>query len=272
MTRPTTHASSLLDRYLRQAEAAIRAREGVEERDADLEAILEVLAMTVALEVMGDLVRVPPATRESLRRVGARALLQIGTLLQVRPEGGDEDEDRAEAVRLIGPYARDGIRALAGKEAPSPRRDDAIVLDTELVGFSRGQFDGFRLAEIAWRVRESSAAKRALGMLRRVEPERGDASDAPRLRLAADGGAPMRDPSSGRRIAELTVAGHAIELHRFEDGAIAAYAASAVMLRLGGEHVTSRVSRAGYAEASIGESATRFELDVAGSTTTLEIS
>ncbi|MBN8613447.1 MAG: hypothetical protein J0L92_22830 [Deltaproteobacteria bacterium] len=266
MTRPPTHASSLLDRYLRQAEAAIRAREGVEERDADLEAILEVLAMTVALEVMGELVRVPPATRESLRRVGARALLQIGTLLS------DDDEDRAEAVRLIGPYARDGIRALAGKEAPAPRRDDAIVLDAELVGLSRGQFDGFRLAEIAWRVRESSAAKRALGMLRRVEPERGDASGEPRLRLAADGGAPMRDPSSGRRIAELTVADHAIELHRFDDGAIAAYAASAVMLRLGGEHVTSRVSRAGYAEASLGESATRVELDVAGTTTTLEIS
>lgn len=264
MTRSSPTTSPLLDRYLQQAEDAIRARSGVEERAADLEAILEVLAMTVALEVMGELVRVPPATRESLRRVGARALLQIGTLLS------DEDEERAEAVRLIGPYARDGIRALAGKEAPAPRRDDAMVLDAELVGLSRGQFDGFRLAEIAWRVRESSAAKRALGMLRRVEPHA--ASDEPRLRLAADGGAPMRDPSSGRRIAELTVGGHAIELHRFDDGAIAAYAASAVMLRLGGDQVTSRVSRAGYAEASIGETATRFELDVAGVTTTLEIS
>ncbi len=264
-TLAPTHPS-LLDRYLSQAEAAIRARDGIEERDADLEAILEVLAMTVALEVMGELVRVPPATRESLRRVGARALLQIGSLL---PTGdSDEDEDRAEAVRLIGPFARDGIRALAGKEPPAPRKDDAIVLDGELVGLSQGHFDGFRLAEIAWRVRESSAAKRALGMLRRVE----SGSDATRLRLAADGAAPMRDPSSGRRIAELTIAGHAIELHRFDDGAIAAYAASAVMLRLGGEHVTSRVSRAGYAEASIGDRATRFELDVAGTTTTFEIS
>lgn len=273
MTALTPATPDLLGRYLREAEAAIGARDGLEDRRADLEAIFEVLAMTVAVEVVGELSRVPAGTRESLRRVGSRALLQIGTLLSA--EGSDEDEERAEAVRLVGPYARDGLRALAGKEPPAPRRDDAVVLDAELVGLLRGSFDGLRLAEIAWRVRESTEARRALALLERLGSDAQEERARPRLRLAADGAATMRDPGSGRRIAELTVAGHAIELHRFEDGAIAAYAASAVLLRLGGEHVAPRVSRPGYAEAVLGVdpktglSVTRIELDVGGVTTSL---
>jgi hypothetical protein len=268
MTPSTADTSDLLGRYLRDAEAVVGARDGLEDRRAELEAIFEILAMTVALEAIGSLQRVPAATRESLRRVGARALLQIGTLLT-----SDDDDDRAEAVRLVGPYARDGLRALAGKEAPAPRRDDAVVLDGELVGLLRGSFDGLRLAEIAWRVRESSEARRGLALLQRLGADGEQAR--PRLRLAADGGATMRDPSAGRRIAELTVAGHVIELHRFEDGTIAAYAASAVLLRLGGAHVSPRISRLGYAEAVLGVdprtgvSVTRIELDVAGVTTSL---
>jgi hypothetical protein len=226
--------------------------------------------MTVALEVVGELSRVSASTRESLRRVGSRALLQIGTLLA---SDGDEDDERAEAVRLVGPYARDGLRALAGKEPPAPRRDDAVVLDDELVGLLRGTFDGLRSAEIAWRVRESTEARRALALLERLGSDAEPARGRPRLRLAADGAATMRDPSTGRRIAELTVAGHAIELHRFDDGTIAAYAASAVLLRLGGDHVAPRVSRPGYAEAALvidpDAGAVQIELDVGGTTTTL---
>jgi len=265
MTASLPSSSALLTRYLRDAEAAIRAREGVEHRRADLEAIFEVLAMTVALEVSGDLPHVPTSTRESLRRVGSRALLQIGTLISC---DGDEDEDRIEAVRLLGPYARDGLRALAGKERPVPRRDDAIVLEQELVGLVRGSFDGLRLAEIAWRVGESTEAQRGLALLRRLEAYEDQGAVRAPLRLAADGGATMRDPSEGRRIAELVVAGHAVEIHRFEDGTIAAYAASAVLLRLGGEHVSSRVSRPGYAEA-LAANASALELEVGGTTTTL---
>jgi hypothetical protein len=75
MTALTPATPDLLGRYLREAEAAIGARDGLEDRRADLEAIFEVLAMTVALEVVGELSRVPAGTRESLRRVGSRALL-----------------------------------------------------------------------------------------------------------------------------------------------------------------------------------------------------
>ncbi|MFO0708556.1 MAG: hypothetical protein U0353_01880 [Sandaracinus sp.] len=281
MTRPPSPDSPLLRRFTQSADAVLRTRPdaGPEaerpeaerpeaerpeaERHAELEAIVEVLAMATALEVVGLLSRVPAASREGLRRAGSRALLQLGTLLD------DDDEERAEGARLLGPYARDGLRALAGREPSPARREDAIVLDSELAGLVQGSFDGLRLAEIAGRVRESAEARLALSMLTRLGDE--SVRAAPRLRLAADGGSAMRDPSAGRRIAELSVAGHAIELHRFDDGAIAAYAASSVVLRLGGEHVISRVSRPGYAEASIEPGTATVDLDVGGAITTLEV-
>lgn len=304
----TLREHSLLERFCQRAEGAARPHAGLaagplegahkgadtarEGADAQLEELLETLAMALALEVVGELSRVPPSTREGLRRAGARALLQLGGL-RGEARGDEDDEDRAEAVRLIGPYARDGLRALAGKEPPAPRRADAVVLDAELVGLVRGSFDGLRLAEIAWRVRESVAAQRALRLLRQhAQHVRDDAAQddaaqddaarddsarddgargGARMRLAADGGASLRDPEGGTRIAELQLAGHGVELYRFDDGAIAAYSASAVVLRLGGAHVAARVARAGYAEASLGPEARRIELEVDGVTSTLEL-
>lgn len=270
MLLPTPPSSGLLERYLKDAAAATLPREKLETAPAELEAIFEVLAMTTALEVTGELPRVPTSLRESLRREGSRALLQIGALLAGDDaEGGEEGEKRAEAVRLLGPYARDGLRALSGREPASPRRDDAVVLDHELVGLLHGRFDGLRLAEIAWRVRASAEARRALALLQRVASDADRGLGRARLRLAAEGGSAMRDPSEGRRIAELVLAGHAVELFRFEDGMLAAYAASTVMIRLGGEQVSPHTSRPGYAEASLGPGASQLELEVGGVTTTL---
>jgi hypothetical protein len=266
MLLPTPPSSGLLERYLQDAAAATLPREKLETAPAELEAIFEVLAMTTALEVTGELPRVPTSLRESLRREGSRALLQIGALLA----GDDaEGEERAEAVRLLGPYARDGLRALSGREPASPRRDDAVVLDHELVGLLHGRFDGLRLAEIAWRIRASAEARRALALLQRVASDADRGLARARLRLAAEGGSAMRDPGEGRRIAELVLAGHAVELFRFEDGMLAAYAASTVMIRLGGEQVSPHTSRPGYAEASLGPGASKLELEVGGVTTTL---
>jgi hypothetical protein len=50
---------------------------------------------------------------------------------------------------------------------------------------------------------------------------------------------------------------------------LAAYAASTVMIRLGGEQVSPHTSRPGYAEASLGPGASKLELEVGGVTTTL---
>jgi hypothetical protein len=111
-----------------------------------------------------------------------------------------------------------------------------------------------------------------VGLLVQLERERaveGGAEGRP-LRLAADGASTVRDPGQGRRIAELRVGGHDVEIFRFEDGVVAAYASTAVTLRLGGEHVVPLVLRAGYAEARI-EDATRVELDVGGTVATLEL-
>jgi hypothetical protein len=264
---------SLLGRWERTADAGVRGFE----RDGELDGILEALAATVALEALGALSRTSPTRREALRRAGARALLQVGALLQP----GAEDEERAEAVRIVAPFARDGLRALAGKEPPRPPSAvEAAVGDAELVGLVRGSFDGFRLAEIAWRVRESREAQRAVGLLVRLEEEReleesgaGPARPARGggLRLAADGASSVRDPAVGTRMAELRVGGHDVELFRFEDGVIAAYAGTAVVLRLGGAHVTPLVTRAGYAEARPEGGATRLELDVGGDGALIEL-
>lgn len=266
-TSPSFGPGSLLSWWDHVTDAGLRRFE----REGALEGILEALAATVALEVVGVLSQVPLARREALRRAGARALLQIGG--QVPGAGDDEGEERAEALRLVAPYARDGLRALVGKEPPrAPSAAPAHVGDAELVGLVHARFDGFRSAEIAWRVRESPEAQRALGLLVRLEEER-LLEDAPRgrgLRLAADGASSVRDPGQGRRVAELRVGGHEVELFRFDDGVVAAYAATAVTLRLGGERVASLVTRPGYAEARV-EGATRVELDVGGSVAALEL-
>lgn len=281
---------SLLERWERTADAGVRGFD----RDGELDGILEALAATVALETLGALSRTSAARREALRRAGARALLQVGALLQ--PGAGDEE--RAEAVRIVAPFARDGLRALAGKEPPrAPSAVEAVVGDAELVGLVHGSFDGFRLAEIAWRVRESREAQRAMRLLVRLEEERelesdgAPAADTPAwgrggprslrreaagprgggLRLAADGASSVRDPAAGRRIAELRVGDHDVELFRFEDGVIAAYAGTAVVLRLGGARVTPLVTRAGYAEARPEGDATRLELDVGGDGALIEL-
>ncbi len=257
---------SVLERWEALSADAIRRFES----SGELDGVLEALAMTVALEALGDLSRAAPGRRESLRKTGARALLQIGTLLA--PQDNDEHEERAEGVRIAAPYARDGLRALAGKEPPrSTREDDPTVLDSELVGLARGAFDGFRLAEIATRVRDSTQAQRALLLLRRLEEQADVGRAAPRLRLAADGASSVRDPEQGRRIAELRLGVQDVELYRFEDGVIAAYATTAVVLRLAGAGVTSLVSRAGYAEAALEGRTHRVDLDAGGERATLEL-
>lgn len=276
---PPAGASTLLARWESAVDRGIEGFEG----EGQLDGLLEALAMTVALEAIGELSLAAPARRDALRRTGARALLQLGTLLLPRSEGErttEADEERAEAVRIVAPYARDGLRALAGKEpARGPSAVESSVGDAELVGLVRGSFDGFRLAEIAWRVRDSREAQRALGLMCRLEElssalEGGATARTKRaagLRLAADGSSSVRDPAEGRRIAELRVGSHDVELFRFEDHVVAAYAGTTVVLRLGGLHVTPLVTRAGYAEARLEGAATRVELEVGGDRATLEL-
>lgn len=252
------------------------------ESEDGVEAVLSLAAAAVALELLGELDRTTMVRREGLRRLGARALLRVG---------GTEDEDRGEALRLAASLAKDGLRALAGREAPrasfrpsegaSPTTHTPAVSERELAlltgahatdggerddGFE--DVDGLELAEIALRVRASSAARHELAWLQRLgrrEVALRDgslggveaATPRPALRLAAEGAAPMRDPGEGTAIGEFVVGGERVELVRFADGVLAAYAERPVVVALGGSAVGGEgegsvgVSRASYAEARL---------------------
>lgn len=223
------------------------------------EDLLETLALTVALDAQGGLAKASLRHKDALRRVGSAALLRMGP--------GLEEEFAGIS------FAREGLRRLT-QRAEAPRaegRADAVrVSDTELRMFRSGAADGFQLAEIALRVERSTEARRTLAML--------DALETPvvvpvvGLRLAAESNAsPIRDPNEGRRVAELSLGAHAVELYRFADGVLAAYSEPSVSVRLGGVGITRRQGRMGYAEALIGPEGDRVELEVAGERVTLEL-
>lgn len=235
----------LLSRWLELTTRAVRDPEGA------LETVLEALAMTVALETVGQIDRAPRPAREALRRAGARALLQTAAVVS-------RDDEDAEAVRLVLPYARDGLRALSGRAPPATSHErDLDVLDADLAGLVTARFDGFRLAEIATRVRASAAARRALATL--LELQDGTAAE-PWLRLAADGPAEVRDPARGQKVGELRLGARIVEVYSFEDETYAAYADGDAVVHLSGQDVQPTVSRSGYAEARVGPTARVLEV------------
>lgn len=244
-----------LPRRWEQAVDALAAKKGSSTDD-----LLETLALTIALDAQGGLAKASLRHKDALRRVGSAALLRIGPGL----------EEEFAGLTL----AREGLRRLTLRaEAPRPEVTVSIS-DADLQVFRRGTADGFRLAEIALRVERSAEARRMLAMLDQLETP--VVAQSPSmlggLRLAAEtSSAPIRDPGEGRRVAELTLGDHAVELYRFSDGVLAAYSDPTVTVRLGGVGITRRQGRMGYAEALIGPEGDRVELEVESERVTLEL-
>ena len=139
----------LIERWRDDAGRATRWESG-----EDPEPVLEALALTVALELTGDLGRVPRGERDALRKVGQRAMLQLG--------GADLDEEDLEALRMCAAIARDGLRALGGRplpEEPAPAEDVRVVIPAgDLSRLLGGDLDGFAAGSLALKARRSEAA------------------------------------------------------------------------------------------------------------------
>lgn len=217
----------------------------------DPEPVLDALALTVALELTGDLARVPSAERDRLRKLGQRALLHLG--------GAGVDEEELEARRLTATIARDGLRALSGRPAP-----DAGELDTrpwvppsELIRLVRGELDGFTAGSLALAIRRSRAASaelRALLLLSRPP--------ARTLSLAAAEAAAVLDPASGRVVGVLEAAGAEAVLFEGDDAEgrrLAVYAEDPEPLRLVAPALTTEDTREGYWIGRVEPGVTRLE-------------
>lgn len=230
----------------------------------DPEPVLEALALSVALEVTGDLGLAPLEEREALRKLGQRALLQIG--------GGDPDEEELEELRLCAAIARDGLRALSGREpvgrdptdrdrpgseepgGPDPR---VLIPPSDLTRLLRGSLDGFAAGALAMKVRRSAAA---LEELRRLRHRRRGGEERS-LALAAASAAPVLDPAAGRVIGALPDAGAEAVLFEGEGGVrrLAVYAEEPEAIRLLAPELTTEDVREGYWVGRIDEGAQRVD-------------
>ncbi|MCC6877699.1 MAG: hypothetical protein IT378_25545, partial [Sandaracinaceae bacterium] len=129
----------------------------------ELEPVLGALALTVALELTGELGRVARAEREALKRVGQRALLHVGAT---------DDEDELEALRLSAALARDGLRALSGRPPADGAPSGLPVPAEELVRLAEGRLDGLSAGALAIRIRRDPRARAELSLLLELrEPE-----------------------------------------------------------------------------------------------------
>ena len=220
----------------------------------DSTAVLSAVALAGALELTGALARTDRRTRERLLALGARVLLAMPAA-RAR-EGADDDEDVADARALSAMLARQGLRALRGEAVERARSDVSAPSERELVQLFSGRGEPLVLAEIAWRVRGSSQALSELRFLVRRAADRArlERDDAPVLRLAADDGAAMLDPSLGTPLSAIREGERVlVELVLFpgEPARIAAYASEALPVRIVGEGVVGEAARAGYAAARI---------------------
>ena len=222
MSERTEHWSS-------KARAAIAWKAG-----EPLAPVVEALAFSTVLEVTGELEGMPGSLRDELRRIGQRALLHAGA---ERREG----EDGEEALRLAFDLARDGLRALCQKP-PEPARP-ARVSPRDLARMLGGRCDPLEAAGIARRVRGSEEGRQALAWALRLEqPE-------VRIRLAAQSGSAMRDPSAGTLLSTLVdpeTGAPVAEVFAFEGGALAAYSGSGAALRLEGPGLRTESMQFGY--------------------------
>lgn len=216
------------------------ARRATEWRTGDdPEPVLDVLALTVALELTGDLGRIARDERDALRKVGQLAMLQLG--------GADRDEDELEALRMCAAIARDGLRALGGRplpEEPSAREDVRVIVPpSDLTRLLRGELDGFAAGALAMRVRRSASALAELGTLRRLAAP----ASAETIALAAAEAAAVLDPAGGRFLGAHPVLG--VEAYLFEGAAgvrLALYAEDPDALRLVAPELTTEDVREGY--------------------------
>lgn len=217
--------------------------------EGSFEPIFEALAVSVALELTGELAAVSPKLKEELRRAGQRALLQVGAALGAGPPGEDPEdaEERDEAMRLAVELARDGLRALQGKkpqDAPNERiASAALPTPAEIARFSRGEVEPYEAAFIARQIRGSTRAQRELAWL----SSRGHTEIE--VRLAAKASEGMRDPESGTRLHSLShpsTGAPWVEIYAFSDGALAAYASTSEPVRVEGEGLRTEAMQVGY--------------------------
>jgi hypothetical protein len=236
---------ALIGEWRRQLERAADWEAG-----HDPEPVLEALALSVALELTGDLGRVPTAERERLRKVGQRALLHVGA--------GRDDEDELEALRMAAAIARDGLRALGRR--PLPTEDEVadvrvLVPPGDLVRLLQGRLDGFAAGSLAMRVRRSAEAKAELAALRRLSaPE-----EARSWQLAAADAAAVRDPAEGRVVGTLEALGAEAVLFEGSPRRLAVYAEDPQPLRLLAPELTTEDVREGYWIGRVTEGVDRFE-------------
>lgn len=228
----------------------------------DPEPVLDVLALTVALELTGTLAHVPSAERDALRKVGQRALLQLG--------GAGRGDEELEALRMCAAIARDGLRALGGKPLPDRAGSSldvrVIIPPGDVTRLLRGELDGFAAGSLARKIRRSDAAMAELRTLTRLEGPNAHIGDGapPRARdlsLAAAAAAAVLDPAGGRGLGTHATLG--VEAVLFADegeGArLAIYAEDPDPLRLVAPALTTLDVREGYWIGRVAGGATRIE-------------
>ncbi|MGF1468269.1 MAG: hypothetical protein ACFCGT_19275 [Sandaracinaceae bacterium] len=156
----------------------------------DPEPVLAALAMSLALELTGDLAALGPEERRRLASAGRRALLASGgpPPRAEAPDGGavaPDSEERApdgeearEARRLAAALARGGLRVLGGEPPPAEPTTDLdarlTVAPRDLVRLRAGELDGVQAGLLAHRIRRSPGARRELAWIAAVgeRPER----------------------------------------------------------------------------------------------------
>lgn len=218
---------------------------------------------------LGERSRATSVRRDELRRLLAKARLQLGP----SAESGDDEDDEERWV--LGVWIREGARLLgaaggAAESGAATEDDGPLPSDRALVSFRRGELSAFAAAEVAVLVRRSARAREALTLLlalgggatnTRRDEHRGDARRAQLepdeaqgpsraeddarapdrsagarrpLRLAADDEGSLRDPRDGVLVLRGSLsraAGPAIEFELFAfDEALALYCEPAVVV------------------------------------------
>jgi hypothetical protein len=226
--------SALISEWRERAAQAERWNAG-----EDPEPVLEVLALSVALELTGDLAELSSVERDRLRKVGQRALLHVGGPM------GEADEDELDALRMSASIARDGLRALSSRALPAeetPSLDVRITIPPgDVVRLLSGRLDGFAAGSLAMRIRRSERATAELRMLRRAS-----APEERKIALAAADSAAVLDPSGGRRIGLLEALGAEAVLFEGMPRRLAVYAEEPAPLRVVAPELTTEDVREGY--------------------------
>lgn len=239
--------------------------------------VLEALACSVALELTGDLSRIPGGERDALRRTGQRALLHLGS-------HGITGEE-LEALRMCAAVAREGLHALSGRpvterpgagvamfgrlageassdgakratesEPTMPVDPKVLVPPTDLTRLLRGTLDGFAAGSLAMKIRLSPVALAELRALQALQ-----APEERTLSLAAADATAVLDPAEGRPVGALPEIGAEAVLFTGPPRRLAVYAEDPEPLRLIAPELTTEDVREGYWVGRVADGATRLE-------------